>query len=115
MDNFDFNVVTEMDNFDFPEWKEQNNKILEKWHHRVVFVPSTYKMPYEHMDVCARLDDWLMRKSRDTETVKATLSADEVDAVRVALLIYSSILMDIHQDEIKEEMATIIRELAGKN
>lgn len=104
-----------MGNFNFEDWKEHNNKILEKWHHRVVFVPSTYKMPYEHMDVCARLDDWLMRKSKDDETVKVTLSADEVDAVRVALLIYSSALMDIHQDEIKEEMATIIRELAGKN
>ena len=99
----------------FAEWKEKINKEIEKHHHRVIFVPDEYLMPYEYMDVCARLDDWLMRKSRDTETVKATLSADEVDAVRVALLIYSSILMDIHQDEIKEEMATIIRELAGKN
>lgn len=104
-----------MENFNFVEWKKQANKILAQYHERIIFTLKTSLMPYEHMDVCARLDDWLMRKSKDDETVKVTLSADEVDAVRVALLIYSSALMDIHQDEIKEEMATIIRELAGKN
>lgn len=108
MDNFDFNVVTEMDNFDFPEWKEQNNKILEKYHHRVIFVPATDWMPYEHLDVCARLDDWLARKSKDGDGVKITLSADEVDAVRVALVIYKNVLEDIHREKLKKELKMVI-------
>lgn len=110
MDNFDFNLVTEMDNFDFPEWKEQNNKILEKYHHRVIFVPATDWMPYYHMDVCARLDDWLMRKSQDGEAVNVALSADEVAAMRMALAIYYGVLMDIHRDELKKEIGMIIRD-----
>lgn len=67
-------------------------------------------MPYEHMDVCARLGDWLARKSSESESesVKITLSADEVAAVRVALSIYSGVLEDIHREELKKELKMLI-------
>lgn len=95
-----------MENFDFVEWKKQANKILAQYHERIIFMPETSLMPYEHMDVCARLGDWLARKS--SESVKITLSADEVAAVRVALSIYSGALEDIHREELKKELKMLI-------
>lgn len=95
-----------MENFNFVEWKKQANKILVQYHERIIFMPDTSLMPYEHMDVCARLGDWLARKS--SESVKITLSADEVAAVRVALSIYSGVLEDIHREELKKELKMLI-------
>lgn len=103
-----------MGNFDLTEWKKQANKILKQYHQRVVFAPDTSLMPYEHMDFCARLDDWLLRKSKEGDGVKITLSADEVDAVRVALSIYRGVLDDIHREKMKKELAAIIAEAIAK-
>lgn len=97
-----------MENFNFVEWKKQANKILAQYHERIIFTPETSLMPYEHMDVCARLGDWLARKSSESESVKITLSADEVAAVRVALSIYSGVLEDIHREELKKELKMLI-------
>ena len=97
-----------MKNFNFAEWKNQANKILNQYHHRIIYSPDTNLMPYEHMDVCARLDDWLARESKECDGVKATLSADEVDAVRVALAIYSDVLNDVHRDKMKKELKMVI-------
>ena len=97
-----------MEKFNFAEWKQQANKILAQYHQRIIFMPETSLMPYEHLDVCARLDDWLARKSKDGDGVKITLSADEVDAVRVALVIYNNVLEDIHREKLKKELKMII-------
>lgn len=102
-----------MKKFDFfVELKHKANKILDKHHQRIVSLPDTSLMPCEHMDVCDRLgdrlDEWLSTKLKDSVGVKIALSTDEVSAVRMALLIYDDILMDIHRDLLKKELKMII-------
>ena len=97
-----------MEKFDFAEWKKEANKILEPYQYRVTYIPDHFPMPYEHIDVCHRLEEWLREKSKKGDGVKVKLSADEVNAVRVALIIYIDILMDIHREEIKKELKMAI-------
>ena len=97
-----------MKKFDFAEWRNQANKILEPYQYRVTFIPESFPMLYEHIDVCNRLEEWIRKKSKEGAGVKVRLSADEVNAVRVALIIYSDILMDIHREEIKKELKMVI-------
>lgn len=97
-----------MKKIDFAEWKNQANKILEPYQYRVTFIPDSFPMPYEHIDACNRLEEWLRKKSKEGDGVKVTLSADEVNAVRVALSIYSGVLEDIHREELKKELKMLI-------
>lgn len=97
-----------MEKFDFVEWKNQANKILEPYHYRVTFIPDSFHMPYEHIDVCNRLEEWLRKKSKKGDGVNVTLSADEVNAVRVALIIYGDVLMDVHREKMKKELKMVI-------
>lgn len=48
------------------------------------------------------------KKSKEGDGVKVTLSADEVNAVRVALIIYGDVLMDVHRGKIKKELKMVI-------
>lgn len=97
-----------MEKFDFAEWKKEANKILEPYQYRVTYIPDHFPMPYEHIDVCNRLEEWLRKKSKKGGGVKVTLSADEVNAVRVALIIYGDVLMDVHRGKIKKELKMVI-------
>ena len=47
-------------------------------------------------------------KIKKGDGVKVTLSADEVNAVRVALIIYGDVLMDVHREKIKKELKMVI-------
>ena len=97
-----------MEKFDFAEWKKEANKILEPYQYRVTYIPDHFPMPYEHIDVCNRLEEWLRKKSKKGDGVKVRLSADEVNVVRVALIIYCDVLMDVHREEIKKEFKMVI-------
>ena len=97
-----------MEKFDFAEWKKEANKILEPYQYRVTYIPDHFPMPYEHIDVCNRLEEWLRKKSKKGDGVKVTLSADEVNAVRVALIIYGDVLMDVHREKMKKELKMVI-------
>ena len=97
-----------MEKFDFAEWKKEANKILEPYQYRVTYIPNHFPMPYEHIDVCNRLEEWLRKKSKKGDGVKVTLSADEVNAVRVALIIYGDVLMDVHREKMKKELKMVI-------
>lgn len=97
-----------MKNFDFAEWKNQANKILEPYQYRVTYIPDRFPMPYEHIDVCERLEEWFRAKAKKGAGGKVTLSADEVNAVRVALIIYGDVLMDVHRDTLKKELKMAI-------
>ena len=97
-----------MEKFDFAEWKKEANKILEPYQYRVTYIPDHFPMPYEHIDVCHCLEEWLRKKSKKGDGVKVKLSADEVNAVRVALIIYGDVLMDVHRGKIKKELKMVI-------
>lgn len=97
-----------MEKFDFAEWKKEANKILEPYQYRVTYIPDHFPMPYEHIDVCHCLEEWLRKKTKKGDGVKVKLSADEVNAVRVALIIYGDVLMDVHRGKIKKELKMAI-------
>lgn len=82
-----------MEKFDFVEWKNQANKILEPYQYRVTSIPDGFPMPYEHIDVCNSLEEGHRKKTKKGGGVKVALSADEVNTVSVALIIYGDVLM----------------------
>ena len=74
-----------MGKFDFAEWKKEANKILEPYQYRVTYIPDHFPMPYEHIDVCNRLEEWLRKKSKKGD-----------------------VLMDVHREKMKKELKMVI-------
>ena len=102
---------------EFMKWIADTNKTLAPHHYRIIFLPDDDLMPYEHMTLNTQVSDRFCRLTDEDdlpEEITLTFSHDELDMLQMAVLVYKTVLMEVHKDEVKAGIRRVIEAL-GKN
>lgn len=106
-------MMNKMD--EFLKWVASTNKTLAPHHYRIIFLPDDDLMPYEHMALNTEVSNRLCRiTDEDPEEVTLTFSADELDMLQMAILIYKTVLMEVHKDEVMASIRKVIEAIGKK-
>ena len=104
---------------EFLKWVADTNKTLAPHHYRIIFLPDDDLMPYDHMTLNTNMSDALIKLTDNydhelPETINLTVTADELDMLQMALLIYKTVLMEVHKDEVKAGIRRVIEAMGKK-
>lgn len=102
---------------EFLKWVASTNKTLAPHHYRIIFLPDDDLMPYEHMTLNTKLTDDFMRitdADELPETVDLKVTPDELEMLQMALLIYKTVLMEVHKDQMKADLRRVIESIGKK-
>lgn len=109
------------------KWIKDTNEVIKKVHYRVIFLPDDDLMPYEHLhintclsgvidaalDLCDRLEEsepedgvpW------NGEIPPITFTREKLEVMQMALIIYKTVLMEVHDEEVKKGIRAVIEGL----
>lgn len=77
-------------------------------HCRWVRLPDADMMPYEHIGICANLSSAIDAMEDEGESSLDVIFEDgEIAAMRMALAVYRSVLMDVNREEIKRKLQEV--------
>ena len=75
-----------------------------------VYLPDEELTPFEHLEKCKKLMDEL--QTAQDEEAACTVTADNVEMMATALLVYHSVLLRLHRDRIRQEVQAVIQSIA---
>lgn len=102
---------------EFLKWVANTNKILAPHHYRIIFLPDDDLMPYEHMTLNTKLtDDFMKITDADElpETVDLTVTPDELEMLQMSLLVYKTVLMEVHKERMEADLKKVIESIGKK-
>lgn len=104
---------------EFMKWKDETNEVLRKANYRIIFLPEEDLMPYEHMSIDTelsnRVDETSHKESgRDDGRYLMLFTAEELDCLQMALIIYKTVLMEVHKEEAMAGIRRVIEALGKK-
>lgn len=115
---------------EFMNWIRETNEVIKKANYRVIFLPDDDLMPYEHVklntelsnDIDAALhlcDDLEENEPEDGVPWNGTLppivfNRERLEVMQMALMVYKSVLMEVHRDEVEKGLRSVIESIGKK-
>lgn len=115
---------------EFMNWIRETNEVIKKANYRVIFLPDDDLMPYDHVklntelsnDIYAALrlcDDMEETESEDGVPWNGTLppivfNRERLKVMQMALMVYKSVLMEVHRDEVEKGLRSVIESIGKK-
>ena len=101
-----------MQSKEFMKWIQDTNEVIKEVNYRVIFLPDDDLMPYEHVSLNTAISNRLMRiQDEDPKEVTLTWTSDEIDMIQMALMIYKTVLLEVHKEEVKKELRSVIESI----
>lgn len=115
---------------EFEKWIKETNEVIKKANYRVIFLPDEDLMPYEHVGQTTELSNSIDAALRFTKRLEKdepedgipwngelppiVFTREKLEVMQMALMIYKSVLMEVHKEEVKKGIEAVIRALGKK-
>lgn len=119
-----------MNNEEFMQWIKETNKVIKKANYRVIYLPDDDLMPYEHLGLDTELSNeigsalHLCDRLEEDEPEDGIpwngklppiqFTREKLETMQIALMIYKTVLMEVHNDEVKAGIRRVIEALGKK-
>ena len=119
-----------MQSKEFMNWIKDTNEVIKKANYRVIFLPDDDLMPYEHVslntelsnsiDAALRLCDRLEEDKPEDgipwngELPAITFTRDKLEVMQMALMIYKTVLLEVHKEEVEKGIRSVIEAIGKK-
>lgn len=101
---------------EFMKWIKETNEVIKEVNYRVIFLPDDDLMPYDHVKINTEWSNRIEEAMRNYEDGNKILIAnrEDLEVMQMALMIYKTVLLEVHKDEVAKELRSVIESIGKK-